>query len=59
MRYHHCFAVFSDSEVLHASFETVTDKRGVEFAIKHFLAGKTAREQWLAVDFGVRLRILD
>jgi hypothetical protein len=41
MRYHHCFAVFSETEVLSASYQTVTDKRGVEFAVKHFLETRT------------------
>ena len=35
-RYSHCFAVFSRSEVLYYDYETITDKRGVEFALKYF-----------------------
>ena len=35
-RYHHVFAVFSSDKVLGSKYETVTDKRGVEFAIKYF-----------------------
>lgn len=40
MRYHHCFAIFSTrpKAVLMASYETVTDRRGVEWAVKHFMA---------------------
>ncbi len=36
MRYGHCLAIFSKDEVLFKAWETVTDKRGVEFAIKYF-----------------------
>ena len=35
-RYNHIFAVFSSTEVIYSSYETITDKRGVEFAIKYF-----------------------
>ena len=35
MRYGHCLAIFSD-KVLYMNYETITDKRGVEFAIKYF-----------------------
>lgn len=40
MRYGHCFAVFllAPRAVLAASYETVTDRRGVEFAIRHFMS---------------------
>ena len=37
-RYNHVFAVFSDKEVIQATYETITDKRGVEFAVKYFLS---------------------
>lgn len=36
MRYHHVLAAFSDSKILFARYQTITDKRGVQFAIKHF-----------------------
>ncbi|MEI7960768.1 MAG: hypothetical protein WCI04_00370 [archaeon] len=35
-RYNHTFAVFSSTEVLYSNYETVTDKRGVLFAINYF-----------------------
>lgn len=35
-RYNHCFAIFSKTKVLYSHYETITDKRGVEFAIKYF-----------------------
>jgi len=35
-RYNHCFAIFSRYKVLYYNYETITDKRGVEFAIKYF-----------------------
>ena len=40
MRYSHCFGVFSDSEILYYDYETITDKRGVEFALKYFEENK-------------------
>lgn len=36
MRYHHNFAIFSANEVLFSTYETRTDKAGVEVAIKYF-----------------------
>lgn len=36
MRYGHCLAIFSDTEVLFTQWETITDKNGVKFAIKYF-----------------------
>lgn len=36
MRYHHCMAIFSGKELLYTFSETITDKKGVAFAIKHF-----------------------
>lgn len=43
MRYHHCLAVFSvhPKNVLMAVYQTATDRRGVEFAIKHYMSDKT------------------
>jgi hypothetical protein len=35
-RYNHIFAVFSKDKVIFSSWETRTDKAGVEFAIKYF-----------------------
>jgi hypothetical protein len=35
-RYNHIFAVFSNNETLYHNYETVTDKRGVLFAINYF-----------------------
>ena len=35
-RYNHIFVVFSKTKVLFSSWETRTDKAGVEFAIKYF-----------------------
>ena len=40
MRYNHCFAIFSETEVLYYDYETITDKRGVEFALKYFQENK-------------------
>jgi len=35
-RYNHTFCIFNDTEVLYADYETITDKRGVLFAIDYF-----------------------
>jgi hypothetical protein len=35
-RYYHVFAIFSKTKVLFSTYETRTDKAGVEFAIKYF-----------------------
>jgi regulation of enolase protein 1 (concanavalin A-like superfamily) len=40
MRYHHCFAIFTQNEVVYYNYETITDKRGVMFAIKYFEENK-------------------
>ena len=40
MRYSHCFAIFNSKEVLYYNYETITDKRGVEFALKYFEENK-------------------
>ena len=40
MRYSHCFAIFSRDKVLYSNYETITDKRGVEFALKYFEENK-------------------
>lgn len=39
-RYSHCFAIFSKDKVLHYDYETITDKRGVDFAVKYFNENK-------------------
>jgi hypothetical protein len=39
-RYDHLFAIFSKDEVIYKSYQTITDKRGVEFAVKYFLYNK-------------------
>ena len=40
MRYHHRLAVFAldPKAVLYAAYETRTDRRGVEWAINHFMS---------------------
>jgi hypothetical protein len=35
-RYNHVFVVFSNTDVLYSNYETITDKRGVDFSIKLF-----------------------
>jgi hypothetical protein len=35
-RYNHIFGVFSSKEVIYSNYETVTDKKGVLFAINYF-----------------------
>jgi hypothetical protein len=35
-RYNHIFCVFSKTKVIYSHHETVTDKAGVNFAIKYF-----------------------
>jgi hypothetical protein len=37
-RYNHIFACFDlkNKKVVYAKYETITDKRGVEFAVKYF-----------------------
>lgn len=40
MRYSHCFAIFSPGKVVYYDYETITDKRGVEFALKYFEENK-------------------
>jgi len=46
-RYNHCFAIFSSTKVLFADYETVTDKRGVDFAIDYFLSSKKTNKNKL------------
>jgi hypothetical protein len=45
MRYHHCFAIFSGGQVLHATWKTITDKRGVEDALRIFEERKRESEE--------------
>jgi hypothetical protein len=40
-RYHHIFAIFSETEVLYYNYETKTDKAGVMFAINYFNQNQT------------------
>ena len=35
-RYNHCFAIFQKGKVLKIEYQTITDKRGVEFAVKYY-----------------------
>jgi hypothetical protein len=35
-RYNHIFFVCDKNDILYSNYETITDKRGVEFAIKYF-----------------------
>ena len=35
-RYNHIFFVCDKDNILYSNYETITDKRGVEFAIKYF-----------------------
>lgn len=40
MRYHHCFAIFSNEQILKATYQTVTDKAGVQYAVKMHKEGR-------------------
>jgi hypothetical protein len=35
-RYNHIFGVFTNTEIVYSNYETITDKRGVLFAINYF-----------------------
>jgi hypothetical protein len=57
MRYNHNFAIFSDTEVEYSDYETVTDKKGVESAIKYFNE-KQKKKMSSGGDLGCQLNLL-
>jgi hypothetical protein len=48
-RYNHIFFVCDNNNILYSNYETITDKRGVEFAIKYFNEKKMKKERFVEI----------